>query len=595
MGRTRIEGKGAGRLAMGIMLLGLTGCTVMPEPYTPQDDEKRVSEDKKVLFAEQEPVTAPISLYQAMARAIKYNLDHRLKVMEEALTQRNLEVARKDLLPKLEAGGGYEGRDNYSGASSLSLLTGNESLEPSTSQEKNQFNSNLGITWNVLDFGVSYYRAKQEADRGLIAQERRRKVMHNIMQDVRGAYYRAISAQRLLARIEPLLSRVEQANRRARQIEQQKLLDPMEALTYQRTLLDTMRQLQVMRRELMLAKTQLAALMNLPPGTDFTLTPPPEEKEPPVLRTDLRELEEQALRQRPELREESYQSRISAAETRMEMLRLLPGLELDYSLEYDTNKYLYNNSWQSYGARVTWNLLNLFTAQDRMARAEAFEEVTRSRRLALNMAVMTQARVAWLSGQQSLQELQTSRQLHDIEERILKQLRATNQQDRTGELAMIQGELNAAIAQLREDSAQADWQTSLARLMVAAGMDNTPEAVSGHDLPTLARAIEETSRKNIETLISPALNTTKTPVLGKNVALSILQVGAFKTQSQALAMVDALKPQGYAAYLLGMDERMASYPYRVRIDFPKREDALTAQAALRAKGMDTLLMTRETP
>lgn len=38
-------------------------------------------------------------------------------------------------------------------------------------------------------------------------------------------------------------------------------------------------------------------------------------------------LETEALASRPELREQDYQTRISSAETRKAMLRMLPGLE----------------------------------------------------------------------------------------------------------------------------------------------------------------------------------------------------------------------------------------------------------------------------
>ena len=43
------------------------------------------------------------------------------------------------------------------------------------------------------------------------------------------------------------------------------------------------------------------------------------------------------LRTRPELREQDYQARISAAETRKAMLRLLPGLEFSAGGHYDSN------------------------------------------------------------------------------------------------------------------------------------------------------------------------------------------------------------------------------------------------------------------
>jgi outer membrane protein len=53
----------------------------------------------------------------------------------------------------------------------------------------------------VLDFGVSYYRAQQKADQILMAEERRRKVIQNVLQDVRNSLLAgALGAQRLIRR-----------------------------------------------------------------------------------------------------------------------------------------------------------------------------------------------------------------------------------------------------------------------------------------------------------------------------------------------------------------------------------------------------------
>ena len=45
-----------------------------------------------------------------------------------------------------------------------------------------------------------------------------------------------------------------------------------QALAYQRSLLDTITLLQSRRQDLELARAELAALMNLPPGTQFSLS-----------------------------------------------------------------------------------------------------------------------------------------------------------------------------------------------------------------------------------------------------------------------------------------------------------------------------------
>ncbi len=91
----------------------------------------------------------------------------------------------------------------------------------------------------MLDFGVSYCQAQQQADRVLIAQERRRKVLHLLMQQTHLAYWQAVGAQQLEARIDPVLQLVRKALDDARKVETEKLRSPLEALTYQRTLLAT--------------------------------------------------------------------------------------------------------------------------------------------------------------------------------------------------------------------------------------------------------------------------------------------------------------------------------------------------------------------
>ena len=62
----------------------LSACAVAPEPLTVSENNARVENDLKRLFEKQEKITGPLTLEEAIARALKYNLDHRLKLMEEA-------------------------------------------------------------------------------------------------------------------------------------------------------------------------------------------------------------------------------------------------------------------------------------------------------------------------------------------------------------------------------------------------------------------------------------------------------------------------------------------------------------------------------
>lgn len=311
-------------LGISLLALAVSGCAVTTQPIDRSVSEQRARDDLRAMFKDQEPLSGPLTLHEAMARAVKYNLESRLKVMEEALSRRQLDLATFDMLPRMALEAGYAGRNNQSASSSQSVLTNTQSLEPSTSQDRDRDVADLTMVWNVLDFGVSYVSAKQQADQRLIVQERRRKVVQTIIQDVRSAYWRAVAAQRLLDRIDALMARVDSARKDSQQMSQQRIGDPVQALGYQRALIEASRQLEEQRRALSLAKTELATLINLPLGTDLTLAAP-EGYDVPELKVGIEQLEQQALASRPELREQDYQARISAAETRKAMLRLLPG------------------------------------------------------------------------------------------------------------------------------------------------------------------------------------------------------------------------------------------------------------------------------
>lgn len=105
-------------------------------------------------------------------------------------------------------------------------------------------------------------------------------------------------------------------------------------------------------------------------------------------------LETEALASRPELREQDYQTRISSAETRKAMLRMLPGLEFSAGGHYDSNSFLVNDKWADLGVKVTWNLFNVLSAPAAIDVAKAGEEVATARRQAMSIAVLAQLYVA---------------------------------------------------------------------------------------------------------------------------------------------------------------------------------------------------------
>ena len=214
-------------IAISVAALWLSGCAVHPTPFTDAERVQNAHAERTAMFADQPPLAGPVTLEEAMARAIRYNLDHRLKMMEEALAQKQLDVANFDMLPRLTAAAGYTHRDHPLASESISLQTHQVSLEPSYSTDQNDRTADLTFSWNVLDFGVSYFEAKEQADRVLVVEQRRRKVVQLMMQQVREAYWEAVGAQRLENRIAPLLAQARQALEDSRRSQSEGLRSPL--------------------------------------------------------------------------------------------------------------------------------------------------------------------------------------------------------------------------------------------------------------------------------------------------------------------------------------------------------------------------------
>ncbi len=471
----------------GLAVLG--GCAVSPEPMTIEQIEQRVAEDRQRMYADQEPISGLMSFSDVVARVMKHNLDFRLRMMEATLAQRQLDVGNWDMFPRLMANAGWVTRSNDSGGRSVGIESGLETLVASSSQERTRTLGGLEFSWNLLDFGVSYYRARSLADQALIAEERKRKVLQNLMQDTRAAYWRALGAQRLADRMGDLMRRANIALARGRQIEQQGLLPQAQALAYQRALLDSTTLLQIRRQDLELARAELSALMNLPPGTEFRLEDLDEPRLPP-LPADMGRLESLALKQRPELREEDYRRRITANDARRALASVLPNLSFDLGLQYDSNRFLYNNSWAQAGLRVSADLFRMASIGSVRRASEAQEDVDDARRMAQAMAVLTQVRVAALRYGLARDELGTLAEGARVDKRLADFARASASSRVDSELELIRTEARALLSEYQRQIAYANAQGAWGRLYNSLGLDLTPSAPNP-DLDALAAAVSD--------------------------------------------------------------------------------------------------------
>lgn len=479
---------------MGMLLLAaFGGCAVLPEPIGQAQIQQRVQQDMQTLFKDIEPLTGELGLHEAFARALKYNYDYRLKAMEQTMSSAQLDVAKFDMLPRLALSAGYDVRSNDSGSRSIDLASGVENNAFTGGQERRRTTGSAALAWNALDFGVSYVRAQQQATQVMIAEERKRKVVQNIAQDVRQAFWRAYGAQKALPRLATLLNQVREAMLRSERIERDRLMPPLQALAFQRSLIDLHQQILQRRQDLLLAQTELAALVNLRPGTRMVLTAGSQEPEAAQLQPldDIDALDQAALAGRPELREEDYRKRLSVLEARRAMLALLPGLDINLSDNHDSNKFLFRNSWSEASTTVSWNLFNVFAYPAKQRQMAVQDQLDDARRLALGMAVLTQVRIAAQRYDEAHQDYLVSLRGAEIDARIADNVRAATSASAESEMELLRAEVKAALSDMQRYVALANLQTAYARVANSVGADLLPAQPRMADLKQFSAQLAE--------------------------------------------------------------------------------------------------------
>ena len=477
----------ASLFALSAAVLG--ACTVTPEPITPAQHFERAQQDYQTLYASYVPLTEPLTLANAIARSLKYNYDAQLSKTEITLQEKQLDLAMAQMLPRVAANAGYSWRNNDNAAESVSEVTRQRSLESSFSEEPAHSTAGLELSWNMLDLGVSYFQAKQQGYRAYVAVERRRKVIDGIVKGVQEAYWKAVAADRLLPRLNPLLAEAQRILNASREASAKRLEPPLQALDFQQNMLQVIGQLQRMQTDLNSARIQLASLIAVPVDAPYALAGMDVALQPPSGPVDPRKLEALSLALRPELREEAYQEKIDQQDVYKEMIKMMPGIGLLGSINYDTNKYLFNPSWGQLGAQVTFNLVNLIEGPKAIEAAKVSVEVSRTRRLALSVAILTQVNLSYQEYLAASQDLGISKQIDDVEQQIHVASDNASAAKTQSDADRVRRELATMVAELGYDRSIAQVHSALVNLYTAVGVDLVPPSVETDDLTALSQHV----------------------------------------------------------------------------------------------------------
>ena len=472
-----------------LALFLITACVRSPQPISLFETEEKAFKDisnieeiKKNNKAWEENLE--IDLYTAIALAIKNNKELKIKLLENALANRQIDKIKFEMLPSLAANAGYSGSDKYRTTTSANVsnadTAGVMGTTYTTSSEKSVANQDIGFTWNALDFGLSYIKAGQSNNRYLISDEAEKKATHNLVREVIRTYWNSLSAEKLIKKYDPLLIKVDSALNDSQKIEELLLTKPMDALLYQKELLDIQRALQTQKQIFIDAKIQLGTLMGLLPNQKFKIV---DTNEPlTILDMSLKGMEEHALIHRPELIENHYEERISVQQAKAGIVSLLPGLNFNAAWTSSSNDYLMNKTNFEYGSTLGANLLNVFSYPKIKEINETNLRIIKEQRLALSMAVLSQVHLSNINYQMALEEYATADRYYDVSQKITAQVKNAQKIAKFGNLELIREEASLLVAELRYDIAYTKLQHAIGQIYTSVGLDVTEDNVKGVDI-----------------------------------------------------------------------------------------------------------------
>lgn len=400
------------------LFLGLTailpvGCAGTPVSLdTPKHDEL-LKQDMALNKDASNQQIIKLSIQEAIQRGYEKNLDAKVAALEALSQQDNITLAQLRILPNVEVSGGYAGRSNAGASSSESILTNQQSLEPSKSTERDRDTATLEANWNLLDVALALADMAKAKDEAGVAKERHIKVIQNVERDIYTAYWRAVAYRESRDKNAELLSAARKHMEKMDYAAKNKLLSADQAADKIAQLSDRLRNLQDMNDKLQFADIELKSLLSLPVESDLILTTRPtdiSEKVSRMTNTDVSAQEWQALQTRPEMREEILKKNITIRDTRREIYQTFPGINLLFSREYDSNKYLVDQTWSNYTAQIAQTITGLITLPDRYNAAKNKEAVADARRQALSSAIVAQVHM----GRMRLSSLSENNKLSKI-------------------------------------------------------------------------------------------------------------------------------------------------------------------------------------
>lgn len=419
----------------------------------------------------------PLTLDDVIHIGIENNLDLRISRMMQEISDDNAFSEKLKMLPQFNVDAGIFHRSSFLQRKYINEETGEVSLSNTVSQEKTQKTLDLTLSWNILDFGLSFFRARQAALTSEVRQMERIRQQQILAMDIATSYWKSVLSEHDLDYIREIEENMRSYMRDAEELVGQKRLDPIVAKEMQKQLMNLTISASDLQADISGIRIELSRLMGLTPTTQFKFFgiddfEPIIEELPDPSDLNPERLEIISLRNRPELYTSDLKHIIQRDEARAAMVSMFPGLNFSGGYHYDDDDFLTDPDWFSVGIDLMTNLLSLPSKYANWSAQKKTTEVVRIQRVLLTAGIIAQVHVALHD--YYLKEKQY--RLQDESYRISKELFDMSEvRNRAGTIGfsdtvVTQRMLETMLARLERDRGIVELMNSYYKLLVTLGL-----------------------------------------------------------------------------------------------------------------------------
>lgn len=460
------------KFALTILILSaLAGCR------TPEI-ERRERVEKAITYFElikdrPAPEDRVFTLRDCIDTAIKNNLDIRVYELTKKISKERRTSAYLSMLPDIRATYDLTHRTNEPGATSISLLSGNESLEPSRSATETTGVFKVELVFSAVDFGLSYFKALQADDKARLINFQENRARQNLAFDVASSYFRVAAAQYAMENTEKLLKLSKVVEKNLDYLAKSKSLSPLRTLSEKKQILKLKQSLEEYKRIYSNSCIELKTLMGYAPWGEIRVETSVLDKLDHMETPPVYLLEKVALRRRPELYHLDTQTHISVLEARKAVLMMFPNVRMFLDFTNSSNPLLYNQSWWEIAIRCAYHLMRLPQQIKEWKALDMEIDEMEAKTIALTSGVMAQVRIAHAN----LFEVEKRFELSEaIYQTHVKQLKAAKEDakvgGRTSQIELFKLAMETANASINRTQQLGNYYLAYHRLLNAVGVDS---------------------------------------------------------------------------------------------------------------------------